>query len=166
MPKCLLFKPTCSKIIFWSPFSHWSAFGAKMGPPWRRYVTFFDDFEGPRRSPNSPKITKSGVSKFDVFLQCLLEGLQEGFGSQIKAETIQNCTKIGSKRHKSRPPKNHRFYNQKVQEKFMESSSSNKNIENAETCNYWFFIGFYSIICTSAFCTPCRNWSMHVRGEA
>ena len=38
-------------------------------------------------------------------------------------------------------------------------------IENVATWKCCFFIGFYSIICMSAIYTPCRNWSLHVRGE-
>ena len=100
-----------------------------MGPAGSCILTFFEDFEAPRRSPKSRKITTNGVSTFCVFLECLLER----FGSQVEAKTIQNDPKSESKRDKSRPPKTHRFYNEKTKEKCMEISSSNKHVENVET---------------------------------
>ena len=99
-------------------------------------------------------------------MECLLEALQEDFGSQFAFKTIQNGTKNASKRNRSRPPKMQQIWKENMKEKFKEISSSNKNMENVETWKCWFFIGFYSIICMSAFCAPCRNWSLHVRGEA
>ena len=139
-------------------------------PKWKHPAAapecFWQDFERPRCHQNSQKSIKMGIKKFDVFLECLMEGSLEGFGSQIKAKTIQNDTKNGSKRDKSRPPKTHRFYNEKLEEKKKEIRSSNKNVENVEAWKSCFFIGLYSIICTCAFCTPCRNWSLHGRGEA
>ena len=108
MPKCLFLKRKCSKITSWnlifSPIRFWSQNG-----------------------------TTTQISNLDVFLECLLEGVLEGFGSQIEAKTIQNVTKNECKIDKSRPPKNAKKYNRNIQEKSMEISSSNKNVENVET---------------------------------
>ena len=62
-----------------------------------------------------------------------MEGFLEGFGSQIEAKTIQNVSKNGSKRDKSRPPKIQRFYKEKMKETSKEINSSDKNVENVET---------------------------------
>ena len=62
-----------------------------------------------------------------------MEGLLEGFGSQIEAKTIQNDSKNGSKRDKSRSPIKQIFYNEKMKEKSKEIKFSNKNVENVET---------------------------------
>ena len=149
-----------------TPFSSQSAFGAKMGPPPSCIQVVFHRFWVPQEGSKTAKNQLKSVSKLDVFSKCLLEGLLKGLGCQIEAKTIQNNTKNWSKIDKSRPPKIQRFYKEKMKENSKEISFSNKNVENIETWKCWFFIGFYSIICISAFCTPCRNSSLHVRGEA
>ena len=137
-----------------------------MGPPHSCVQVVFHRFWVPQEGSKTAKNQLKSVSKLDVFSKCLLEGLLKGLGCQIEAKTIQNNTKNWSKIDKSRPPKIQRFYKEKMKENSKEISFSNKNVENIETWKCWFFIGFYSIICISAFCTPCRNWSLHVRGEA
>ena len=104
-----------------------------MGPAGSCILTFFEDFEAPRRSPKSLKIIKNGVSKLDDFLECLLEGLLDDFRSQSEAKTIKNESKNGTNREKSRPSKSQRFFNEKIKETSKEIGSSNKNVENVET---------------------------------
>ena len=106
------------------------------------------------------------MSIFSFFLGCLLEGLLEGSGSQIGAQTIKNHFKNGSERDKSRLRKTHRFWEKNVEQKRKEINSWSIFSENVKIWKLWFFIGFYSIICMSAVCTTCRNLRKHVRGEA
>ena len=136
-----------------------------MGPPPSCIQVVFHRFWVPQEGSKTAKNQLKSVSKLDVFSKCLLEGLLKGLGCQIEAKTIQNNTKNWSKIDKSRPPKIQRFYKEKMKENSKEISFSNKNVENIETWKCWFFIGFYSIICMPAIYTPCRNWSLHVRGK-
>ena len=104
-----------------------------MGPAGSCILTFFEDFEAPRRFPKSLKIIKNGVSKLDDFLECLLEGLLDDFRSQSEAKTIKNESKNGPNREKSRSSKSQRFFNEKMKETSKEIGFSNKNVENIET---------------------------------
>ena len=106
-------------------------------PKWDHHTAasklFSSNFRWRRGSPKQPKINKNRYQNSMFFWECLLEGLLKGLGCQIEAKTIQNDTKKLSKIDKSRPPKNETFYNRNIQEKSMEMSSSNKNMENVET---------------------------------
>ena len=104
-----------------------------MGPARSCVVTFFEDFEAPRRSSKSPKIKKNGVLKLNDFLECLLEGLLDDFRSQSEAKTIKNDSKSDPNRQKSRPSKSQIFFNGEIEETSMEIGSANKNVENVET---------------------------------
>ena len=61
-----------------------------------------------------------------------MEGVLDGFGSKIEAKTSQNETKNECKRHKWRPHKKQKKYNENMMEKLKEISSSSKTVENLE----------------------------------
>ena len=72
-------------------------------------LVVLERFWVPQGVAKTAKNRQKGVSNFDVFFGCLLEGFLEGFGSQNGAQTVKNHPKNGSERRETHPPKKQRF---------------------------------------------------------
>ena len=102
-------RPNRQKIHPGSPFDTQIALGAKVwGPKWC-ILSVLARFGMPQGVAKTAKNRQKGVSNFDVFFGCLLEGFLEGFGSQNGAQTGKNHPKNGSERRETHPPKKHKF---------------------------------------------------------
>ena len=83
MPKCIFPSQNALNLHLEALFFHQTAFGAKMGPPPSCVQVIFKRFWVAQEVTKTANIQKKRISKFDVFLECLLEGLLQGFGRQV-----------------------------------------------------------------------------------
>ena len=135
--------PLCDKI----------AFGAKIGVPCRCVLTFFDDFRCPRGSPKHPKIDKNRHQFLTFFFDASWKASWRVLGAKMVPKPLRITPKMDPKEANRALQKGKDFNRGKQWKKTTENNFLNENAAKAELWTFWFFIGFYSVICMSAFCT-------------